>query len=270
MEEVEYSKLPKVEMLIAGLPCTGASLSGLAKNGLKRAEEHETAGPLFVAFLEAIKVLNPAMVVLENVPNYQNTASYTVIQSVLTALGYEVHDTILENMGSLEERKRLCMVATTKGIHFDFNNVVPIRQAESTISEILEDIPDDSPRWKDFAYLDEKEKRDKKAGKGFRRQILDGSEDRCGTAGRGYAKARSTEPFLKHPTTGKQRLFTPVEHARIKTIPEELVAGLSDTVAHEILGQSVIHTAFVAVGKEVGNRFLEMATMQSAANVMAA
>ena len=270
MEEVEYHRLPKVDMLVAGIPCTGASLSGRAKNKLKRAEEHETAGPLFVAFLEAIKVLNPAAIVLENVGPYQNTASYTVIQSVLMALGYEVHDKVLENMGSLEERKRLCMVAMTKGIHFDFSNVVPLRQAESSISEILENIPDDSPRWKDFAYLDEKEKRDKKAGKGFRRQILDGSEDRCGCCGAGYAKARSTEPFLKHPTTGKQRLFTPVEHARIKTIPEELIAGVSDTVAHEILGQSVIHTAFVAVGKEVGNRFRETATTQLAANVLAA
>lgn len=83
-------------------------------------------------------------------------------------------------------------------------------------------------------------------------KAIDGSEPRCGTIGRGYQKARSTEPFLKHPTNGKQRLFTPVEHARVKTIPEQLVAGLSDTTAHEILGQSVIHAAFMAVGKLVG------------------
>lgn len=253
MEEVEYHRLPKVEALVAGLPCTGASLSGLAKNKLKRAEEHETAGPLFVAFLEAIKALNPAVVLLENVPNYQNTASYTVIQSVLTAIGYEVHDTVLENMGSLEERMRFCMVAVTKGLPFDFANLVPLRQAEASISEILESVPDDSERWKTFDYLDAKEQRDKAAGKGFRRQLLDGSEPRCGTIGRGYQKARSTEPFLKHPTNGKQRLFTPAEHARAKTIPEQLVAGLCDTTAHEILGQSVIHTAFMAVGKLVGD-----------------
>ncbi|GED47544.1 hypothetical protein HME01_33960 [Vreelandella aquamarina] len=39
----------------------------------------------------------------------------------------------------------------------------------------------------------------------------------------------------------------------MKTIPEELVHGLSETVSHELLGQSVVFTAFRAVGRLVGN-----------------
>ena len=38
---------------------------------------------------------------------------------------------------------------------------------------------------------------------------------------------------------GKERIFTPVEHARMKSAPDALVAGLNPTLAHEILGQSV-------------------------------
>jgi len=48
------------------------------------------------------------------------------------------------------------------------------------------------------------------------------------------------------------RQLTPVEHARVKGIPESLIAGVPATVAHEILGQSVIFPAFEAVGLAVG------------------
>lgn len=50
---------------------------------------------------------------------------------------------------------------------------------------------------------------------------------------------RSTEPFWKRED-GLERLLTVAEHARVKLIPESLVSGLSDTIAHQGLGQSVL------------------------------
>jgi DNA (cytosine-5)-methyltransferase 1 len=274
MQEVEVGKLPKVEILAAGLPCVGASLSGRAKNGLKRAEEHETAGSLFLAFLNVVQATQPAVVLLENVPPYQNTASYTVICSVLEELGYTVHDTVLNgrDMGALEARERLCMVAMTKGLDGDpFASLEPTRVRESTVSEVLEAIPADSDRWKTYDYLAAKEVRDKEAGKGFRRQLLDGREDRVGTIGKGYNKARFpyVEPFIVHPDNPElSRLLSPTEHARVKTIPEQMVRGLSDTIAHEVMGNSVIHAAFVAVGRSLAmaiHRALYVPQMMNAA-----
>lgn len=48
------------------------------------------------------------------------------------------------------------------------------------------------------------------------------------------------------------RIFTPLEHCRLKGIPAYMVEGVSDTTAHQILGQSVIYPAFVAVAKQLG------------------
>lgn len=74
-----------------------------------------------------------------------------------------------------------------------------------------------------------------------------------GTIGRHYAKWRSTEPLIQHPANPKlRRLLTPTEHARVKTIPEALIEGLSATTAHQCLGQSVLHCAFIAVGRALG------------------
>lgn len=259
MEEVEPDMLPKVEVLCAGLPCTGASLSGRAKNGLKFAEQHETAGTLFVAFLRIVKACAPACLIFENVVPYGSTVSFHVVTEVLKQWGYELHETVLDGnqMGAIEDRKRLCLVAVTKGVSFDLAGLQTVRAKEAMLGEVLENVPDDSPMWKDYAYLAAKEVRDMDAGKGFRRQLLGPEAEKCGTVGRGYSKCRSTEPFVKHPSgDGRSRLLTPVEHARVKTIPAHLVDGLSNTTAHEILGQSVIWAAFVAVAKLLGEHLI--------------
>ncbi len=260
--------IPQVEFLCAGVPCLGASRSGATKNKLSCAEEHSSAGTLFFDFLEWIKATNPAIALLENVVEYLNTASMTVVRSVLTSLGYELSETVLDGaqLGSLEKRKRMCLVATTPGLceKIDFEQLVPIREKEAKLADVLEAIPADSDRWKPFSYLADKEIRDKAAGKGFARQLLTGEEDGCGVIGRGYAKARSTEPFIISPFDPTlSRLLTAREHARVKTIPESLIEGLSETRAHEVLGQSVCFSAFVAVGELIARTVLGLTAQVS-------
>jgi DNA (cytosine-5)-methyltransferase 1 len=102
-------------------------------------------------------------------------------------------------------------------------------------------------------YLKDKEVRDKAAGKGFMRQEVDAASISVPTITRGYMKRRSTDPFLRHPENPDLlRLFTPSEHARIKGIPEEFVANLSGTMAHQLLGQSILMKPFLHVGKALG------------------
>lgn len=245
--------IPQADLLWGGVPCTGASKSGASKNKLAFAEEHSTAGTLFLDFINFAKATNPAVVLLENVQEYAKSIGMTCIRSSLTNLGYELSETILDGaaLGSLERRFRLCMVATTPGVcgKINFDDLVAVREREKRIADVLEDVPASSDQWKSYDYLASKELRDKACGKGFMRQLLTGEEDGCGVIGRGYAKGRSTEPFIVAPhDPSLSRLLTPGEHARVKTIPESLIEGLCATTAHEVLGQSVIYSAFEAVG----------------------
>lgn len=262
---------PQCSLFYAAVPCDGASLSGRSKNKLDCAEAHENSGALFVDVLDAVKAVNPAVILIENVPPYQNTASMIVIRSVLSSLGYRISEAILNgnDFGVLERRNRLVVVAVSEGLpDFDFTDVTPVREKEETLSEIWEAIPLDSERWKTYDYLAEKEQRDKAAGKGFMRQLLNGTEEYCGTIGKFYAKGRSTEPFKIHPEDERlSRLFTPVEHARVKGIPEDIIAGESDTIAHQILGQSVIYPKFEAVGLALGLYLKEWAATAVDSNV---
>ncbi|WP_299021208.1 DNA cytosine methyltransferase [uncultured Photobacterium sp.] len=261
-------KTPYVEIAVAGIPCTGASRSGKAKNKLKFAEEHTAAGAMFFNFLQFMKATNAAVIVVENVPDYRNTSSYAVIQSVLNQLGYVIQDRVLNgnDYGCLERRERMAMVAVSKGLagSMDMDNILPLRQKEPQLSDILESIPDNDPRWKTYDYLADKAIKDKAAGKGFARQLLKGSEGHCGTIGRDYMKARSTEPFIVHPTDPSlSRLLTVKEHCAVKGVPGYLVKNLSDTVAHQILGQGVCYPVFKAVGKSMGEALLACCDLQT-------
>lgn len=258
IEKVQLNRNPPpVDILIGGIPCTGASRSGRAKNKLEFAESHESAGAMFFHFLQFVQALNPAIVVIENVPEYANTASMQVIRSVLASAGYNLQERVFDGheFGSLEKRKRLCAVAISDGLgsQFDLQQVKALRQAETCLGDVLEDLPLDSERWRPFDYLAEKQVRDTAAGKNFNRQLLTGDEPFCGTIGRDYSKCRSTEPFLIHPVEKTlSRIFTPVEHARIKGVPESVIEGLSDTTAHQILGQSVVFPVFESLANHLG------------------
>ncbi len=255
--------IPACDLVVAGIPCTGASKSGKAKNKLLATEDHPSAGSLFVDFLDFVRYSNPAMAIIENVPDYLTSTSMMVIRSVLNSLGYRLFECILDGhtFGALENRSRMAVVAYTEGV-FDSlgqEDILPLRTKENTLAEVLEDVVPDHESWRSYEYLQLKEQRDIADGKSFRRQLLTAQASGCGCIGRGYAKARSTEPFIQHPTEpGLSRLLTVAEHARVKTIPVELVHGVSDTTAHEILGQSVIFTAFEALAVAVGRRLAEL------------
>lgn len=253
------------DVVAAGIPCTGASLAGRASNHLQHAEDHDHAGALFFNFLSFVEAVNPAIVIGENVVPYQTSAGMSVVRSVLGSLGYDVHERIMSGneCGALENRERLCIVAISKGFSGSYNiaDATPTQQKPATIASILEpfaDIPDTA--WKTYDYMADKAERDLAAGKGFKRQLVTADAEKVGTIGRGYSKARSTEPFLIHPYDDSlSRLFTPKEHARLKSIPESVISGLSATIAHQILGQSVIFPMFTTLARSIGEAFQRIA-----------
>lgn len=261
---IQDSVLPadlSLHILTGGVPCVGASKSGISKNGLTHPEEHDQAGSMFYYFLRYIEAMNPAVITLENVVEYASSASMAIIRSVLNQWGYTLRETVLNgnDLGAFENRDRLAMIATSKGL--DAMNLFPevrsVAKKPDTLADIVEEFSADDEIWKDYDYLRVKADRDKAAGKGFAMQELDLTAEKVGTIGRGYAKVRSTEPRIKHPTDEKlTRLLTLTEHCAVKGAPASLIAGNSNTVGHEILGQGVIIPAFEAVFVELGIEML--------------
>ncbi|MEZ8028508.1 DNA cytosine methyltransferase [Enterovibrio norvegicus] len=244
-----------IDLVVAGIPCTGSSLSGRAKLKLKHAESHPEAGAMFFYFLAICDALSPSMILIENVESYKNTASMDVIRSVLDTLGYDVLETILDGSAyALENRQRLCAIAVSRGLsEIDTLDVTALQERPRTIGDILDNVDDGDPAYQDHSYLVKKAARDKLAGKGFKQAIHTASDTHVGCIGKGYNRRRSTEPFFQNPSNpALTRLFTVNEHCSLKGIPPHLVDGLSVTKAHEVLGQSVVYPAFEAVSYHLG------------------
>jgi len=260
LEEVDLAALTHVDLLQVSLPCTGHSNAGKSKRKLSNAESHPTDALAVFGLLRILEAVQPSIVISENVANAQDSASYALVRAYLHAQGYEITERVLTgaDAGTIEHRDRWWFVAVSKGLDaslFDLAALRPQPRQYENLGQLMEPVSDDDVAWKDYAYLDAKAVRDASAGKGFARQFVDENSLKIGTTGRGYAKARSTEAFIKR-ADGKQRLLTPVEHARAKGIPEQLVANTSATLAHEVLGQSILWTHASAIGRALGDHLL--------------
>lgn len=256
--DVEPELLSPVNILQITLPCTGASVAGRAKNQIKDPESHKTACTTILKAIEIIEKLMPPVIVNENVIPWASSASASLFAGRLKELGYKIETMNADSYGALEDRKRSITVASHESINLPMSEIVPVLKREDSIEAILDDIPVDDPMWKSYDYLKAKEERDRKAGKGFRQQLLTGKEDAVGVFGRGYNKVRSTEPRLLHPLNPElSRLFTVNEVARMQKNDPDLVAKLPAGTAYEILGQGVSGGLFMSLGAWMGQRIQE-------------
>lgn len=256
------SHLERTEVVELGLPCSGASVSGRAKRNTAKAEDHPEVGHLVVGALVILAKVNPAIILLENVVPYASTASASILRNQLRDLGYSTHEKVLSggDFNALEDRKRWFMVAATEGMHFDWDMLKIPEKKTLLLSDILDDIPEDSPLWSEMTGLKAKQERDIADGKNFMMQIFSGQESSIGTLTKGYAKIRSTDPKIAHPNNPDLlRQVTEIEHARAKQQPPHLIEGLSKTLAHEVLGQSIVRDPVVATGELMGRAIYEFA-----------
>lgn len=252
--------VPKVDILTAGLPCSGASIAGRSRLKLALPEEHPMVGHLVAAAVAVIARVNPSLFVLENTGTYQRTASAAILRLQLRDLGYTTHERefLATDFGDLERRQRWCLVAATKGLEIDLNAIVPQPYAARTLNDILEPLEAVADRFRPMEGLKAKQERDVAAGHGFKMQVYTGQETSINTLTKGLAKNRSTDPKIQHPENPDLlRIPTVREHARAKGVPAHLVEGLSQTLGHEVLGQGVCYSPFVALGAYLGKQLKE-------------
>lgn len=256
-------QLPKLEILEMGLPCSGASKAGKAKRGNVHMEGHPEVGHLVVSALMIINKTQPAVVLLENVHDYAHSASADILRNQFRDMGYDTHEAVLsgQDFGVLEDRRRWCMVATTRGMTFNFDMIEPPVRAMPTLGDFIDrSIGPDDERWREVTYLKEKRERDEAKGSNFKMQYVYEDSTLVPTIRKAYFKGGSTDPRLAHPSDPNlSRLLTAEEHARIKGVPEHLIEGQSQSNAHQLLGQGIVYEPFRAVGQRVGEAILSLA-----------
>ena len=249
-DQYALSKLPETDLFIGGIPCSGASVAGRSKRGLSHPEDHPEVGHLVVSYIALAARSNATALVLENVVPYRSSASMSILRSSLRDLGYVVHEAELDasDWNMLEGRKRLVMVAVTKGIEFSFDDLQRPEPRERTFGEVMEDVDPSHSTWGNIDYLWQKQDRDAAAGKGFAPTVIDASSTKVPTQTKNLAKRQSTGTFIQHPTDPTlYRIPTVTEHASLKGVPRYMVEGVTQGFGHESLGQAISMPPLVAV-----------------------
>lgn len=140
-EFINKSLENKIELLIATPPCQGFSLSG--KNKSHDQMKNDERNFLVFKVLEAIEILKPQYILIENVPRFLKLfyalegEFYSIIDLLKKKLGneYEVDYRILNamNFGIPQNRKRAFIKIYKKGLTWDWpsesNNIITLRKA---------------------------------------------------------------------------------------------------------------------------------------------
>jgi len=244
MEELEPHKLAPVDIFQFSMSCRVHTKSSRAKQKRVVAEDHEDAAGIYGIF-KALEPINPAIIISENVREAKESATYLILKGVLQELNYNVYEFTLDNQqsGSFENRSRYWFIAIDKNLPEIIPEALPTYQRQyNTFADVMNALPanDETYEWRTPTQARfDKVVRDKEKGNGFSNQpMLYPQSTSAPTVRREYLKNGSTDVQIAGQD-GTYRMLTPAEHCLIKSAPLSLIAGLTKTLAHEVLGQGV-------------------------------
>jgi DNA (cytosine-5)-methyltransferase 1 len=238
------------------MPCTGHSSHGKASNKIKIAEEHTQANTALFGVVNYIVNSNPSIMISENVIQARNSATYILLKAEINRLGYDVFEYILDNKqaGSIEKRKRYWFVAVSKGLSkkVNLNNLIipTYKKQNKTIKSILNERSEE--KWMKSNYFNARLEKNVLNNRGYKTSFVDENQDSVNVIPRNYTKRQISNPHFINKEGDKIRLFNPEEHCLIKGVPFKLLEGVSDTKAHETLGQSVLYKQAMGIGELIG------------------
>lgn len=243
IEQVDYSELDHVELLIGGIPCEPFSIAR-RNQGNEMYEEHQNAD-LSMFFLMVVESVNPRSIVLEEVPAYLKSGIGTATINALKRMGYTVNVKVISGLehGELTVRKRAVIVATTDDYKFPEES-----KLERKLGEIL--LKADDPRCEWFtretkSWLFEHWDNQKAKGNNFNSQIITEDSTQIQAIKKRYFAQQGDNPVVKHPTKPDTfRWLTLSEVKVIMGLDESYDLGETKTLAGEALGQGVLINVF--------------------------
>lgn len=262
-DEWVMRNLPKCELVELGIPCSSSSSAGRSKNKNAVAEAHPEVGHMVYSVLSVIGRVQPALVVIECVENYASTGSASILRLQLRDMGYKTTEVVLsaQQFGCIENRIRWFFIAHTAGLECDTTALLASKPMKvPVLADLLDPIALDAKCWSEMSYLKTKETRDVAAGKGFKMQVVNGASNKVPTVRKMYSKSGSTDPLVQHEVNPDLlRKFSAAEHGRVKNVPAHLFAGVSETTAHQLLGQSVAYDVVRALYRDcVGQALIRL------------
>ena len=252
IRDLDAQDVPEHDILTGGFPCQSFSV---AATNPPRLGYKDIRGQLFFEMVRILSLRKPDVFVAENVKGLLSAnkgAAFPLVLNEFEAAGYFVKWKVLNavHFGVPQKRERVFLVGFKSeevASRFRF----PVGQATSPtpLSEVLEaESVDDSFFFSDKAVRGMLETKNSKIMNKGRAQSPDSP---CNTVGAHLAKVslNSTDPVFLD--SGRYRMFTPREVARIQSFPESFGLPSSKSVSYRGLGNAVAPVMMWHVMKEI-------------------
>ncbi|MGD8431557.1 MAG: DNA (cytosine-5-)-methyltransferase [Nitrosopumilaceae archaeon] len=241
--KIPIKKIPKHDIMLAGFPCQPFSKSGFAtrrKLNKKDGFADENQGKIFFRIIKIIAAKKPKVVFLENVPRLTKMNGGKTFERILREiekLGYGCKWKIINSDTVVPQRReRLYLVATRKGIDFEFPEIPMLKPKLKNILQKNADrkyvLSDNTWNW-----LQDHANKHKSKGNGFGFRMADPKKTSCTLSAR-YGKDGSE--ILIPRRNGNPRKLSPRECARLMGFPDDFKIPVSDTQAYRQFGNSVV------------------------------
>jgi len=272
LNSLYYQDIPQSDIATVGYPCVAFSLLAQKQN---LDLDHPQCGTLFIPLIAALRKSNPAVIIFENTPRFGDSKTLDLIKRSFPDYNFNQKVFNGHDFNELESRKRVCIVATSKGLpSFDLAAVTSIFSDSKprTVSDILsQTIPSDSPLYREMAHV---KRRDSMTNVGYKNNLYHGDELSMVTLPASYGAPKAGTPMIAHPTDPNlQRQIQPDEHGNLREIPQTLFDAVMDvwngvnplvkssgsfSGAHRLLGNGVSRRVWQSIGFHLGNYLNEL------------
>ena len=235
--QVNETKVPAHNILLAGFPCQPFSQAGLKKGFT------DTRGTLFFDIERILKKKKPEAILLENVKHFKNHDGGRTLATILDHLdkiGYKNHSVKVLNakdFGVPQNRERTFIVAF-RNEKIDYSFPEPPKTYVK-VGHILESKVDKKYTISDTLWTGHKRRRKEheEKGNGFGYSLFNHESGYTSTISARYYKDGSE--ILIDQKRKNPRKLTPRECARLQGYPEDFEIPVSDTQAYRQFGNSV-------------------------------
>lgn len=252
IREVELSKIPEHEILVAGFPFQSFSWAG------KKKGFNDERGALFFQILKVLECKKPKAFLLENVKNllsHNKDQSFKVIKDSLEELNYHITYAILnsKNFGVPQNRTRLYIVGFNKELVSNYESFqMPEPLCKNTsVNDILENYVDDKYTISDLLWKGHQIRKAKhiSRGKGFGFSLFNKDDPYTNAISTRYYK--DGNEILIEQTNKNPRKITPREAARLQGFPDNYLIPVSDKQAYIQFGNASTVPVVYAIAKEI-------------------
>lgn len=138
ISKIDFSSIPKSDIILGGFPCQGFSLAGPRKIDDKR-------NLLYRYFVKLVEEKQPLAFIAENVKGILTLGDGTILEAIVedfSSKGYIVTPYLVNasDYGVPQDRYRVILAGLNKGKNFKFELPEPFKY-KITIAEALKDLP---------------------------------------------------------------------------------------------------------------------------------